>query len=257
MSLTFIPGSAPSYQCLSTDIVANKVTGASYIGADLFVLDTGLWYRIQPDLTLALLPIGSVTISSGCAVIGNVGISGSIALGASEVHIGQFGGTGYIVSASFTGNGTATLHAANSAITPATGNLLVIPNAVRVNGGTAYVMDVTLSTSVSGVVIMPKLHFYSASSVTVTPDSGSWVSLFADDQYKLGIYTLPIMSSSSGSLTNMSMATSTDTYTTSHPAILIQAQPSSRNIAIGIETLTAFTSTASQVWNVKLRMDQN
>jgi len=251
----YIPATALSYQAYSTDIVDGKITNASYKGASLYMIDEQKWYRILDDLTLAPLIYNVSTGTSGS--VSGFFISGSIALGASEAHIGQIGGTGYIVSASFTGNGTATLHAANSAITPANGSLLIIPNAVRVNGGTAYVMDVTLSTSVSGITIMPKLHFYSASSVTVTPDSGSWVSLFADDQYKLGIYTLPSMFSSSGSLTNMSMATSTDTYSTSHPAILIQAQPNSKNIAIGVETLTSFTSTASQVWNVKLRMDQN
>jgi hypothetical protein len=201
--------------------------------------------------------IGNVTLNSGSSTVGTVLISGSIANGASESHIGQIGGTGYVVSASFTGNGTATLHAVNSAITPAAGGLVAIPNAIRVNGGSAYIMDVSLTTSNSSIVIVPKIHFSSSSSITVAPDSGSWVDLFADDPFKLGVYTLPAMAKASGSSTDCSRATSTDTSITSHPAILAQAQVNSTNIYVGIETTTAFTCSASQVWNIKLRMDQN
>lgn len=40
------------YMCLSTDIVNNKIAGASNIGWRVYVLDTSAWYCIAPDLTL-------------------------------------------------------------------------------------------------------------------------------------------------------------------------------------------------------------
>lgn len=284
MSLTVIPYNSISYQCLSTDISSGSVLGASYIGASLYVTDQATWYRVMPDFSLVPLvwnttasisgsdiEIGAVELKDGASdarakiITGSsiastdnaIAVRDANSIVAGEAHIGQIGGTGYIVSASFTGNGTATLHAINSAITPAAGGLVEISNAMRVNGGTAYVMDATLATSASGVTITPKLHFYSASTVTVAVDSGSWIGLFADDVYKLGIYTLPAMTSPSGSSTDMSMATSTDTSITSHPAILVGSGANSRSIFVGIETTTAFTSSASQVWRLKLRMDQN
>lgn len=287
MALTFIPNTAPSYMALSTDITsASKIAGASYIGATVYIRDTETTYVIQPDLTLLEIPslndisvsinaediqIGAVEIKdsttdtrvkviSGSNIIASdnaIAVRDANPIVSGENHIGQVGGTGYIASASFAGVGTATLHAVNTHVAPVADGLLEIPNAIRVNGGTAYVMDVSLATSASSVVIVPKLHFYSASTVTVAPDSGSWISLFADDVYEAGIYTLPAMSTPSGSSTNMSKSTSTDTSVTTHPAILVGAQANSKSIFVGIETTTAFTSSASQIWKVKLRMDQN
>lgn len=289
MTAKFISSnSMPAYLALSTDISssASTIAGCVLVGKTVYLTDTNTWKIINDDLTVSTFTIDStatVVISGSDIEIGAVelkdgstDVRAKIITGSSiastdnaiavrdanpivsgENHIGQIGGTGYIVSASFTGNGTATLHAINSAITPAAGGLVEIPNAMRVNGGTAYVMDATLATSASGVTITPKLHFYSASTVTVAVDSGSWIGLFADDVYKLGVYTLPAMTSPSGSSTDMSMATSTDTSITSHPAILVGSGANSRSIFVGIETTTAFTSSASQVWRLKLRMDQN
>jgi hypothetical protein len=252
-----VPYNAPSYQCYSTDIVGGKVSNASYKGADLYLIDLCAWYRVLDDLTLAPLVYNISSGVSGSASGSNIGTAGGISLAASEAHIGQIGGTGYIVSASFTGNNSAILHGVNSAITPLAGGLVEIPNAVRVNGGSAYIMDITLTTSGSSTTITPKLHFSSSSNIIVAPDSGSWVDIFADDVYKLGIYTLPAMVKASGSATDCTRSTSTDTSVTTHPAILVSAQAGSRSIYAGIETTTAFTPSASQVWRIKLRMDQN
>lgn len=243
MALTFIPGSVGSYQCLSTDIVGGKVAGASYIGADLFVIDTQKWYRVLPDKTLAPL---------------TTNVSGSgLVLSAGEAHIGQTGGTAYIATASFAGVGAATLHAANTHVAPLAGGVVTIPNAVRVNGGSAYIVDISLATSASNVVIVPRMHFYSASTVSLAPDSGSWVDLYADDVNDIGYYTMPAMTSSSGSATNSSKSTSIDNSVTNKAGILVTAAANSKNIYAAIETRTAFTTSASQLWNIKLRMDQN
>jgi len=52
MTLTFIPGSAGSYSCKSTDISSGSVANASFVGAKLYVEDTGLWYIISTNLGL-------------------------------------------------------------------------------------------------------------------------------------------------------------------------------------------------------------
>ena len=41
-----------SYQALSSDIVDGKINGASWIGADVYIIDQQLWYRVGEDLIL-------------------------------------------------------------------------------------------------------------------------------------------------------------------------------------------------------------
>ena len=226
MSLIFIPGTVGSYQCLSTDIVANKVAGASYKGADLYCTDTQTWYRVLDDLTLASL--------AGDGVLDKA----------------------VIITGSFAGAGAASLHAANTHVAPLGGGVVAIPNAVRTPGGSAYVMDIDLTTSASGLTIVPRIHFYSASTVTVAADSGSWIELYADQNNDCGYYTLAAMATASGSST-CSRSTSTDTSVSTHPAILVNAAAGSTTLYAAIETRTAFTTSASQLWNIRLHLDQN
>ena len=226
MAVIFIPGTVGSYQCLSTDIVANKVAGAFYKGAEIYVTDTQTWYRVLDDLTLAPM-VGDSILDKAT-----------------------------IVSASFAGVGAATLHAANTHVAPLAGGVVTIPNVFRTNGGSAYIMDITLFTSASSTVIVPRVHFFSGSAVTLSADSGSWVELYADRNLDLGYYTLPAMDDGAGVSTG-AKSTSTDTSTTTHPAILMKSSDNSKNLYAAIETRTAFTTSASQLWTLKLNVDQN
>jgi hypothetical protein len=60
-----IPNDAPRYQALSTDINGGSISGASYVGANVYITDTHTWYQILPDLTLGLL---YYNITSGSSV---------------------------------------------------------------------------------------------------------------------------------------------------------------------------------------------
>jgi hypothetical protein len=51
MALTQI-WNAPIFFALSTDIVNNKISGASNVGAKVYITDTKTWYIVKPDLTL-------------------------------------------------------------------------------------------------------------------------------------------------------------------------------------------------------------
>jgi len=89
MSLVVISeNNKKSYQALSTDIVGGKITGASWIGADVLIVDTNTWYRVGEDLILYPLSSPSksaprnevlVTMESGS------GISGSASLNNTDV----------------------------------------------------------------------------------------------------------------------------------------------------------------------------
>lgn len=53
MSLVVISeNNKKSYQALSTDIVGGKIDGASWIGADVYIIDQEKWYRVGEDLIL-------------------------------------------------------------------------------------------------------------------------------------------------------------------------------------------------------------
>jgi hypothetical protein len=82
-----IPSSAPSYQCLSTDLTsASTVLNAIYKGADIYFTDTGKWYRVLEDLTLAPLTRDvNATLTAG-----SITVSGSYLVAASAVNIGNF-----------------------------------------------------------------------------------------------------------------------------------------------------------------------
>jgi len=65
MALTQINSQAPHYTALSTDIVANQITGASYIGAPIFLTDTQIWKVVSSDGTLS-------PFSNSTSIIGTV-----------------------------------------------------------------------------------------------------------------------------------------------------------------------------------------
>ena len=53
MSLVVISeNNKKSYQALSTDIVGGRISGASWIGADVYIIDQEKWYRVGEDLIL-------------------------------------------------------------------------------------------------------------------------------------------------------------------------------------------------------------
>jgi hypothetical protein len=78
MALTFIrEDNVPTYLCLSTDIVEQKIEGASLVGKTVLATDTGNWYVIEKDLTLSVysLPINlSSEITIGAVDQGTAGI---------------------------------------------------------------------------------------------------------------------------------------------------------------------------------------
>jgi len=63
MSLTVISeNNKKSYQALSTDIVGGRISGASWIGADVYIIDQEKWYRVGEDLVL--YPLTSMSESA-------------------------------------------------------------------------------------------------------------------------------------------------------------------------------------------------
>jgi hypothetical protein len=72
-----------SYQALSTDIVDGKIDNASWIGADVYIVDTQKWYRVGEDLIL--YPLASMSETARNEVI-TIMDSGSGVSGSSTVN---------------------------------------------------------------------------------------------------------------------------------------------------------------------------
>lgn len=100
MALTFVGKmNEPNYTALSTDVVDNKIVGASNVGQKVLLTDTGAWKVILSDLTLGdyampasfsgTITLGTVAIDQTPAGTSNgvvVGISAAVADG-----IGNYG----------------------------------------------------------------------------------------------------------------------------------------------------------------------
>lgn len=80
MSVTFIPGKSGNYQCLSTDMSGSlPVDTMSWIGANVFVTDTGEWYRVDENMYLVAM---TYPISGSISAIVN---GSDIQIGAVEI----------------------------------------------------------------------------------------------------------------------------------------------------------------------------
>jgi len=77
-SVVFIPGNAPQYQALKSDMTsASTIPNISYIGADVWFSDTNEWYRVTASMVLKPIytsasPLASVAVTSVGSVTGCV-----------------------------------------------------------------------------------------------------------------------------------------------------------------------------------------
>ena len=142
------------YIALSSDIADNKITGASVVGARVYLVDTAAFKIVKSDLTL-----GDYTgYSSGSA---------AVALGAGEAHIGEIGGKTSVVSVEITLTSSGATYGISDHVQPAAGGITEFPNLARVNGGSGYITGISLITDKKSIVPAWRLHFFNASDLTV------------------------------------------------------------------------------------------
>jgi hypothetical protein len=175
---------------------------------------------------------------------------------AGEAHVGEIGGKLTQGSVEFTntsGSGTAysigdTVSAGSAITTP-----YEIPNVFRVNGGSGYVTSIGVATNKASITPSFRVHFYSASTVTLSGDNTPYLDSYADTTYKLRPFDLTSMTSSVN--TSGSCSRSWDT-TTIRQAVM--AESNSKSLWIALETLSSFTPSAvSQKYSVNVIVDNN
>jgi predicted RecA/RadA family phage recombinase len=172
----FIPPTAPSYQCLSTDLSGSKVANAAYRGANLYFTDTGDWYKVLDDLTLAPLYY-NVKLSGS-----NISVSGSYLVTASSIDIGNFPTT---YSGSITNIISASLVAGGSSV--------FVEN-FTTDGSVVFVENFVTDGSLVEITNLPSEYIVSG-SVTITGSvitgSSVFVENFVTDGSLVEITNLP------------------------------------------------------------------
>ena len=170
----------------------------------------GLWKGIKNILILleasitsliALLPAalgtgGGLKIDGSGTVL-PVSLATAPALVAGEAHIGEVGGNTNAANVEFTRESNATPYAAGDVISSSAGSpvLLEIPNAVRINGGSAYVTGLAVVFNVKSVTPRIRVHFFNASPAAgnIAGDNLPLIEKYADASKRLRYVELPAM----------------------------------------------------------------
>jgi hypothetical protein len=177
-------------------------------------------------------------------------------LPAGEIHLGQVGGrliSGSVEITNTLGSGTAysigdTVSGSANVVTP-----YAIPSVFRVAGGSGYVVGLAISANKASIVPVFRVHFYSASSVTMTGDNLPYSDSYVDVASNLNAFDLPPMTSSVN--TSGSCSKAWDTTTVRHPVLNSNG---STSLWVALETRTAFTPAANPAkYTVSVIVDNN
>jgi hypothetical protein len=198
--------------------------------------------------------------SSGSEVISGTTANGLdvdvTRLPAGEVHLGEIGGrltSGSVEITNTSGSNTAysigdTVSGSANVTSP-----YAIPNIFRVAGGSGYVVGLAVSANKASIVPVFRVHFYSASSVTMTGDNLPYSDSYADVVSNLNAFDLPPMVSSVN--TSGSCSKAWDTTIVRHP---VMSSNGSTSLWVALETRTAFTPAANPAkYTVSVIVDNN
>jgi hypothetical protein len=149
--------------------------------------------------------------------------------------------------ATFTRAAAQVVYTANTALLPAAGGLTEIPLAVRVTGGSAIIVKLSVKCNTKSITPRFRVHFFNAADPTIAADNAAWQEKWADVTKQLGYWDLP-------ALTTAADATNSDMSRASDDSIRkqIQAVTGSTSIWVGLETLDGFTSPSGAAFEIKI-----
>jgi len=195
--------------------------------------------------------------SGGLETPVQVDAAGGLQIGgitAGEPHIGEVGGNLLRTSTEFTRPADTTGYSINDVVSNNTGTTtpIALANAVRVNGGTGYVVRASITTDKKSIVPQFRVHLYNANDATLSADNANWQDKYADAGKRLGYFDLPAMNTGADT-TNSDMSRTQDS-TLRHA---IKAAANTTTIYAVLETLTAFTPASGQKFTLTLYIDAN
>ncbi len=147
---------------------------------------------------------------------------------------------------------TQAAYAANDAVLAAAGGLSELANAVRVAGGSGYIMGIRISTNKKSITPRMRVHFFNTSNPTLSADNAAWQEKYADVGKRVGYYDMPAMTTAADT-TNSDMSRSVDFSV----RIPFKCAAGSTSLWIGLETLDAFTPDNDQKFTVTVLVEEN
>jgi hypothetical protein len=168
MTLVFIPGNAPSYQALSSDIdtSSSTINGAKYIGADVWITDTNTWYRTTASGVLVPIytsasPTTTVSISGTSTVAGpvptvDIDFNGQIYISSSVVptsgsNFSSQNRNGYILKSHPSNTGVAWIYGLSGSLSGSAGGFpLSVGESVVFSGSALGKLNYAVTGATSG-----------------------------------------------------------------------------------------------------------
>jgi len=162
-----------------------------------------------------------------------------------ENHVGEIGGKGISVSASFTRPADTTAYAAGDVVSNSTSATTLRSFAIaRVNAGTGYITGARIALDQKSITTPPRfrVHLFNASNPTVSADNAPNKELFADESKVIGIIDLPAVATPADA-TNSTISRAFD-YTIRLP---FKCASGANLVYAYLETLDAYTPASGSV----------
>jgi len=170
--------------------------------------------------------------------------SEAVVLGASETHVGEVGGNGDVVAATFTRPANVTAYASKDTVSDSTGSptVLTFTNVARVNAGTGYIVKARIMTDQSTNVARYRLHLYNVAPTAIN-DNAAWTLLWANKEERIGHIDFD------GCQTE---GTGSDCANAVNATVRLHFAAATRTLYGLLETLDAFTPASGQNYYIEL-----
>jgi hypothetical protein len=130
--------------------------------------------------------------------------------------------------------------------------LIDLASAVRVNGGSGYIVRVDLATDKKSITPRFRVHFFNASNPTVSVDNAAHRGLYADVAKRLGWVDLPAMTTGTDTTNSTMSRTSNDGC-----RLPVVAGGATTSLYALLEALDAFTPASGQKFTLTIMVDGN
>ena len=130
--------------------------------------------------------------------------------------------------------------------------LIDLANAVRVNGGSGYVVRVEVATDKKSITPRLRVHLFNASNPTVSVDNAAMRQLYADNAKRLGWIDMPAMTTGTDT-TNSTMSVTVNDGC----RLPVVAGAATTSLYAVLEALDAFTPASGEKFTVTIFVDGN
>jgi hypothetical protein len=186
------------------------------------------------------------------SVLGQATKTTSLGVAVASDQVLQVNGSLVSISVEFTRPNDTNAYAIGDMVSDNTSTTTMqqVANAVRVSGGSGYLVGVRCSTNKKSITPRFRVHLFTTTGATLAGDNVAYKEVYADSSKRLGYTDLPSMTTAADTA-NSDMSRSLDM--TIRLPIVVPAT----SLYFVVETLDAFTPDAQQKFTFTFVMDQN